>query len=515
MRKISTALLSVSDKTGLASFAQRLSARGIQLLSTGGTARALREAGLAPRDVADVTGFPEIMDGRVKTLHPRILGGILAVRENPQHQGEMAQHGLSPIDIVCVNLYPFEETVGRAATREEIIENIDIGGPSLIRAAAKNWQDVIVLTRPDQYEAVISELEKTGDIDDNQRQRLAAEAFAMTARYDVIIDQYFRHQVLREDLPEILNLSFRKIQNLRYGENSHQRAAFYTGKPTKEPAVVNAKQLHGKELSYNNILDVDCALEAVKDFDRPSCTIIKHATPCGIASADTLEQAFDWAYDTDTYSPYGGIVALNRRVDMGTAAKLGKLFLEAVCAPAYDPEALAHLKQKKNIRLLEIPHLDHRGRWGGLQYRSVVGGLVVQDRDILEPRVHEWKVATKAQPTSLELRTMLFAFKAVRHVRSNSVVFAKDERTVAIGGGQTARVDATRIAILKGGDRIRGSVMASEAFFPFPDAVSEAANAGVVGIVQPGGSIRDGEVIAEADKSGISMVFTGQRGFRH
>jgi phosphoribosylaminoimidazolecarboxamide formyltransferase/IMP cyclohydrolase len=515
VQPVRSALLSVSDKSGLAPFASRLSGRGVKLISTGGTSQALRAAGLDVTDVADVTGFPEILDGRVKTLHPKILGGILSVRGDPSHEAQVAQHALPAIDMVCVNLYPFEETVAKGGSADEVRENIDIGGPSLIRAAAKNWPFVGVVTKPSQYEAVASEIESTGGLGDETRRRLAAEAFALTARYDVIIDQYFRHQILRDDFSDFLNLSFKKIQDLRYGENSHQRAAFYVGKPTKEPAVVNSEQLHGKELSYNNILDVDTALEAVKDFDRPTCAIIKHATPCGIASSDSIERAFDLAYETDTYSPYGGIVAVNRRLDVPTATKLAKLFLEVVCAPAYEEEALSLLKQKKNIRLLQVPHLDHRGRWGGLQYRSVVGGLVVQERDILEPHVREWKVPTKMQPTSDQLRTMLFAFKAVRHVRSNSVVFAKEERTVAIGGGQTARVDATRIAIWKGGERIRGCIMASEAFFPFPDAVAEAASAGVVGIVQPGGSIRDPEVIAEADKSGIAMVFTGQRAFRH
>jgi phosphoribosylaminoimidazolecarboxamide formyltransferase / IMP cyclohydrolase len=374
---------------------------------------------------------------------------------------------------------------------------------------------VVVVTKPDHYDLVASEIEEHGWPSEATRLRLAAHAFALTARYDTIIDQYFRHHLREDDLPGFLNLSFKKKQDLRYGENSHQRAAFYEGKPTKEPAVVNARQLHGKELSYNNILDTDTALEAVKDFEAPSCVIVKHATPCGIASGMTLKEAFELAYETDTYSPFGGIIALNRRVDVDTAEAMSQLFLEVIAAPAYDEGALNVLTQKKNVRLLEVPELQYRGRWGGLQYRSVVGGFLVQERDIKDPHVKDWQVVTKVQPTTAMLKTMLFAFKCVRHVRSNSVLFAKGEHTVAIGGGQTARVDATRIAVSKGGDALRGSVMASDAFFPFRDGVDEAVEAGVIGIVQPGGSVRDQEVIDAADEHGIAMVFTGQRCFRH
>ncbi len=510
-----TALLSVSNKAGLVSFARRLTDLGGSLVSTGGTSRALRDAGLAVRDVSDLTGFPELFDGRVKTLHPKITGGILGRRGVPRDVDDMAAHGIAPIDMVVVNLYPFEETVARGAPLPEVLESIDIGGPTLIRSAAKNYRDVVVVTRPTQYEEVVKEVEVSGWPTEESRLRLAAAAFAYTARYDVIIDQYFRHHLREDDYPQFLNLSFEKLQNLRYGENAHQRAAFFRGKPTREPSVVNARQLWGKELSYNNILDVDTALEAVKDFDRPTTVIVKHATPCGIASAPTVFESYGLAFTTDTYSPFGGIIAVNRRLDLETSKAMGELFLEVVAAPGYDEDALEHLKRKKNVRILEVPQLEHRGRWGGLQYRSVVGGFIVQDRDILEPNVKQWKVVSKVQPAPDMLRTMLFAFKAVRHVRSNSVVFAKDEHTVAIGGGQTARVDATRIAVLKGGERIRGSVMASDAFFPFRDGVDEAADAGVVGIVHPGGSVRDAEVVQAADEHGVAMVFTGQRCFRH
>ena len=510
------ALFSVSDKTGLVDFARRVAHAGGQLLSTGGTARALREGGLAVKDVADVTGFPEMMDGRVKTMHPRITGGLLARRSNPEDLASAKEHGIPLIDLLVVNLYPFEQTVAKGAPLAEVLENIDIGGPTLIRSAAKNYHDVAIVTNPGQYTKVAAELEQ-GGITLATRERLAAEAFAVTARYDTIINQYFRTKVLEDedDFPPFLSLSYQKIQDLRYGENSHQRAAFYRGKPTSEPCVVNSRQIHGKELSYNNIIDADTAIEAVKEFDRPACVIIKHATPSGIACGETPLEAYTQAFECDTYSPFGGVISFNRRVDGETAEALGRLFLELVIAPGFTPEAIASLTTKKNLRLLEVPGLEKRKSYGGLQKKSVVGGLVIQDRDIKEPDVATWKVVSKAQPSQQQMRDMLFAFKAVRHVRSNSVVFAKEERTVAIGGGQTARVDATRIAVLKGGVKLRGSVMASDAFFPFRDGVDEAAEAGVAAIVHPGGSIRDAEVVQAADEHGIAMVFTGQRCFRH
>lgn len=516
MERPFNALFSVSDKTGLVDFARRVAKSGGNLLSTGGTAKALRDGGLSVKDVSEVTGFPEMMDGRVKTMHPRITGGILARRTVPGDLAAAKEHGIPLIDLLVVNLYPFEQTVAKGAPLAEVLENIDIGGPTLIRSAAKNYHDVAIVTSPAQYETVAAELDN-GGITLATRERLAAAAFAATARYDTIINQYFRTKVLEdeEDFPDFLSLSFQKLQDLRYGENSHQRAAFYRGKPTSEPSIVNSKQIHGKELSYNNIIDADTAIEAVKEFERPACVIIKHATPSGIACGDTPLEAYTHAYECDTYSPFGGVISFNREVDGPTASALGQLFLELVIAPSFSAEALAVLTQKKNLRLLEIRGLDNRASFGGLQIKSVVGGLVIQDRDIKEPDVSTWKVVTKAQPTPQQMRDMLFAFKAVRHIRSNSVCFAKDERTVAIGGGQTARVDATRIAVMKGGIKLKGSVMASDAFFPFRDGVDEAAEAGVAAIVHPGGSIRDAEVIQAADEHGIAMVFTGQRCFRH
>lgn len=511
------ALFSVSDKAGLPDFARRIAKCGGQILSTGGTAKLLRESGLKVSDVSDVTQFPEMMNGRVKTMHPRITGGILARRGEPGDLKAAAEHNIPLIDLVVVNLYPFEQTVASGAPLAEVLENIDIGGPTLIRSAAKNYHDVAIVTSPSQYDLVAREIEETGATTLATRERLAADAFASTARYDTIISQYFRTKVLEEeeDFPKFLSLSFEKQQDLRYGENSHQRAAFYKGKPTNEPSVVNAKQIHGKELSYNNIVDADTAIECVKEFSRPSCVIIKHATPSGVASGATLLEAYQGAFDCDTYSPFGGVIALNRSVDKATAEEMGKLFLEVIAAPGYDEDALAVLNAKKNLRLLEVPGLAGQGHFGGLQIKSVVGGLVIQERDILEPNTTTWKVVSKAQPSEAQLKDMLFAFKAVRHVKSNSVCFVKDEKTVAIGGGQTARVDSTRIAVLKGGVKLRGSVMASDAFFPFKDGVEEAAEAGVAAIVHPGGSIRDAEVIQSADEHGIVMIFTGQRCFRH
>jgi phosphoribosylaminoimidazolecarboxamide formyltransferase / IMP cyclohydrolase len=508
------ALLSVTDKAGLVDFARRLAARKVELLSTGGTARALEDAKIPVTRVERATGFPEVLGGRVKTLHPAIAAGILAL-DTADHSRELAQHGIGPIDLVCVNLYPFEEAVARGGSLADVLENIDVGGPTLIRAAAKNHPRVAVVTHPSQYDAIAKEIEATGGVADATRLQLAAHAFALVARYDIIIDQYFRHKLLKTDFPGLLNLTYEKLQDLRYGENAHQRAAFYRSKPTREPCVVNARQLHGKELSYNNILDCDVAIELVKEFRRPSAGIIKHATPCGVASSDSALGAWRDAYACDTYSPFGGIVGLNRQVDLATAEEMGKLFLEAIAAPGYAPDALTHLEQKKNLRVLEVPGLDGAGHWGGLQVRSITGGLLMEDRDILEPDLGLWRVVTRTKPDEEMMRSMVFAFKTVRHVRSNSVVFVRGERTVGVGGGQTARVDAARIGMWKAGEQVKRSIMASDAFFPFRDAVDEAARAGVAGIVQPGGSIRDSEVIAAADEAGLAMVFTGQRAFRH
>jgi phosphoribosylaminoimidazolecarboxamide formyltransferase/IMP cyclohydrolase len=513
------ALLSVSDKTGLVEFARRLARLGIELVSTGGTAKALRDAGLKVLDVSDLTGFPEMMEGRVKTLHPKVAGGILAKRADKGHVASMREHGIPAIDLVVVNLYPFEATAAKKGLGlDELIEQVDIGGPSLIRAAAKNHPDVLVVTDASQYDAVAKAIEKD-EVMPGLRQELALRAFQHTARYDAIIARALSKRFGLTDYPEHLAFAYDRIETLRYGENSHQRAAFYKKagpRNVAEPSIVGSHQLHGKQLSYNNILDADVALEAVKEFpERPACVIVKHATPCGIAVADSLLKAYQDALECDPYSPFGGIVAVNRPLDLATAKALGDLFLEIVIAPSFAADALEHLKKKKNLRLLEVPGLDAPYQRSGTQIRSVTGGLLVQDRDLKPYDPAEWKTVTKKAPTKPQTESLLFAARCVKHIRSNAVVFVQGTRTVGIGGGQTARVDSVFIATHKGGPRIKGSVMASDAFFPFRDGIDEAAKHGVAAIVQPGGSIRDDEVVAAADEHGLAMVFSGQRSFRH
>ncbi len=513
------ALLSVSDKAGLVEFARRLDACGIELVSTGGTAKAIRDAGLVVRDVADVTGFPEMMEGRVKTLHPKVAGGILAKRGDAGHVASMREHGIERIDIVVVNLYPFEATSAKAGVGlDELIEQVDIGGPSLIRAAGKNHADVLVVTDPNQYDGVAKAIEKD-EIPIELRRELALRAFQHTARYDAIIARALSKRFGLTDYPEHLAFAYDRVETLRYGENGHQRAAFYRKagpRNVKEPSIVGSKQLHGKQLSYNNILDADIALEAVKEFpEAPCCVIVKHATPCGIATAKSIHKAYQDALACDPYSPFGGIVAVNRTLDLVTAQALGELFLEIIVAPGFAPDALAHLQKKKSLRLLEVPGLDKPYQRSGTAIRSVTGGLLVQDRDLKPYDTTEWKTVSQRKPTAAETESMLFAARVVKHVRSNGVVFVQGTRTVGIGGGQTARVDAVHIATHKGKDNIKGSVMASDAFFPFRDGVDEAARNGVAAIVQPGGSIRDAEVIAAADEAGIAMMFSHQRSFRH
>jgi phosphoribosylaminoimidazolecarboxamide formyltransferase/IMP cyclohydrolase len=516
---VQRALLSVSDKEGLVEFARRLARLGIELVSTGGTAKALRDAGLKVRDVSELTGFPEMMEGRVKTLHPKVAGGILARREDENHVASMLEHGIQPIDVVAVNLYPFEATAAkRGLPLDELIEQVDIGGPSLIRAAAKNHRDVLVVTDPKQYDQVAKAIEKD-EVTAGLRQELALRAFQHTARYDAIIARALSKRFGLTDYPEHLAFAYDRIETLRYGENSHQRAAFYKKsgpRNTAEPSIVGSHQLHGKQLSYNNILDADVALEAVKEFpERPACVIVKHATPCGIAQADSVLKAYQDALECDPYSPFGGIVAVNRLLDLPTAEALGDLFLEIVIAPSFAPDALEHLKKKKNLRLLEVPGLDAPYQRSGTQIRSVTGGLLVQDRDLKPYDPANWKTVTKKAPTKAQTESLVFAARCVKHIRSNAVVFVQGTKTVGIGGGQTARVDSVFIATHKGGAKIKGSVMASDAFFPFRDGVDEAAKHGVAAIVQPGGSIRDDEVIAAADEHGIAMAFSGQRSFRH
>jgi phosphoribosylaminoimidazolecarboxamide formyltransferase/IMP cyclohydrolase len=511
------ALISVYDKEGITELAQELTTFGVTIISTGGTASMLQKAGIPVTEVSDVTGFPEILDGRVKTLHPIIHAGILAQRQSKKHQSTLRKYHIDPIDFVICNLYPFEQTIKKSKVSiEEVIENIDIGGPTLIRAAAKNYKDVVVITSPRQYPELITNLKAKKKIPLTQRECYAVEAYNHIAQYDTLIAQYLRSTWTDELLPKDFTVTMRKIQDMRYGENPHQKAAFYKSLPeTKEPCVSNTIQLQGKELSFNNILDANCAIECIKEFSEPTCVIIKHATPCGIASATTLLHAWGDAFETDVNSPYGGIVSFNREVQQDVAQELAKFFLEVIIAPSYSPEALAVFSERKNLRLLELPGLQGTLERKGLDIRSVVGGFLAQERDVWFTEQKNWKIATKLQPTKEDLCSMVFAIRCVKHIKSNSVVFVKGTRTVGIGGGQTSRVDATWIATHKGKENIKGSIMASDAFFPFRDAVDVAAQAGVKAVIQPGGSIRDKEVIDAANEHGISMVFTGQRYFRH
>ncbi|MEF8879408.1 MAG: bifunctional phosphoribosylaminoimidazolecarboxamide formyltransferase/IMP cyclohydrolase [Candidatus Thermoplasmatota archaeon] len=517
MRNYKTALISVSDKKDVVNFAEKLRGFDIDIVSTGGTAKALKDNNIDIREISDVTGFPEMLDGRVKTLHPKVHAGVLAERDKNSHMETLQKHDIDQIDIVVCNLYPFEETIKKENVgMKEVIENIDIGGPTLIRAAAKNYKDVLVVTNPDQYNRVINFLknEKKDDLD--FREELALEAFTHTAHYDSIISSYLRSRWINEVMPDKNSIALSKIQEMRYGENPHLKGGFYKVLPeTSEPCIVNATKLQGKELSYNNILDSDTAIEAVKEFNDPACVIIKHATPCGIATSDSLVKAWKDAFSTDTYSPFGGIVSFNREIDKDVAEELSNLFLEVVIAPAYTKEAENILGEKKNLRLLKLGGLDEKVEREGVIYRSVVGGMLTQERDVKISSKKDWEIVTKKKPSEEQLRSMEFAVKCVKHVKSNSVVFVKDTQTVGIGGGQTARVDATWIATHKGKENIEGSILASDAFFPFRDAIDMAAKSGVKAIIQPGGSIRDEEVIEAADEHDIAMVFTGQRYFKH
>ena len=507
------ALISVSDKTGLESLAKELEKLGFEILSTGGTANFLKSRGIEVKEISDLTGFPEILEGRVKTLHPKVHAGILARREKDEDMKTLEKFSIKPIDLVICNLYPFEDVIKKEEVKmEEVIENIDIGGPTLIRAAAKNFKDVLVVVNPSRYDELISKLKE--NVDEEFRRKLAVEAFEHVARYDAVIANYLRKRLTGEKFPKNLTMTFELIQKTRYGENPHQDGAFYRTIPEiKEGCIANSKKLQGKELSYNNILDADAAVECIKEFDEPTAVIIKHATPCGIASSGNIFDAWIKAYETDTYSPFGGVVAFNREVNRELAEDLSKYFLEVIIAPSFSKESLEILGKKKKLRLLEIPSLKRGDE--SICFRSVTGGVLVQDRDVKEINPEEWKVVTKKKPSEEDIKSMVFAVKCVKHVKSNAVVFVKDTHTVAIGGGQTARVDATWIATHKGKEKIKGSIMASDAFFPFRDAVDVAAAAGVKAIVQPGGSIRDKEVIEAADEHGIIMVFTGQRYFKH
>jgi phosphoribosylaminoimidazolecarboxamide formyltransferase/IMP cyclohydrolase len=518
--KIQRALLSVSDKTGLVDFARALAKSGVELLSTGGTAKALRDAGLAVIDVSEYTGFPEMLDGRVKTLHPKVHGGILARRDLPEHVATMATHDMPYIDLVCVNLYPFVATVSKPHTLDDAIENIDIGGPAMVRSSAKNYRHVAIVTDPADYPALVAEMQGNGGaLTDATRFDLAKKAFTHTAQYDGHISNYLtalNDNGEREAFGEQLTLQFSRAQTCRYGENPHQAGAFYVEAHAPAGTISTARQIQGKELSYNNIADTDAALECVKLFDAaPACVIVKHANPCGVAYGANLLEAYNRAYQTDPESAFGGIIAFNGRLDGATAAAIvERQFVEVIIAPEVSPEASAAVAAKKNVRLLEC------GQWTGavaqLDMKRVAGGLLVQDADVL---LHgELKTVTDRAPTATEMDDLLFAWRVAKFVKSNAIVYAKDRMTVGVGAGQMSRINSARIAAIKAehaGLAVPGSVMASDAFFPFRDGIDSAGAAGIKAVIQPGGSMRDDEVIAAANEHGIAMVFTGTRHFRH
>lgn len=506
------ALISVSDKSNLTTFATGLVEAGYEIISTGGTLRTLVDAGIEAKPVDDVTGFPEIMDGRVKTLHPLVHGGLLGKRSNPDHMKQMEENNISPIDMVVVNLYPFKQTLEKqGVSNEEIIENIDIGGPTMLRSAAKNFEGVAVVVDPADYDKVLQAIQ-TDKLDSEIRKQLAAKVFRHTANYDAMIAQYFMSET-NEEFPETYTVTYEKVQDLRYGENPHQQAAFYRNPINKNTSLATAKQLHGKELSYNNIQDANAALEILAEYTAPAAVAVKHMNPCGIGVSETMEGAFNRAYDADPISIFGGIVACNREIDQATAEKLSEIFLEIVIAPRFSADALEILTRKKNIRLLELELTSNTTPMKKLT--TVSGGVLIQNSDDGNVSVDDLKVATKREPTEEELENLLFAWKAVKHVKSNAILLAKDNQTIGVGAGQMNRIGAANIAIEQAGDKAEGSVMASDAFFPMPDTVEAAVKAGITAIIQPGGSKRDQDSIDVCDEHGIAMVYTGMRHFKH
>jgi phosphoribosylaminoimidazolecarboxamide formyltransferase/IMP cyclohydrolase len=509
---IKTALISVSDKENVVDFARRLTKLGIKIISTGNTAKLLKQNKIKVALVSEITKFPEMLGGRLKSLHPNIFAGILADRKNKKHMNELKKHKIGTIDLVAVNFYPFEETAGKKSNLSEIIEKIDIGGPSLVRAAAKNHRDVLVIVDPNDYGLAADKI-KSKKIDDDFRMRLAAKAFLRTARYDTIIGRNLAENFLQDIFPDIYNLTFKKIQDLRYGENPHQNAAFYRSFSVKETCVSTAKQLQGKELSYNNILDANDAFELVKDFDMPTAAVIKHTNPSGVASADRIEEAYKKAYETDPKSAFGSVVALNRACNAEIARMMKPLFVEVVICPKFEKEAVEILKGKQNLRLLETG--DIIKDYESPDLRRVSGGLLVQTRQMPDLKEKDLKIVTKRKPTKGEMKALIFAWKVNKHVKSNSIVLARGNVTAGIGAGQMSRVDAAKLAVMKSEGKCEGSVMSSDAFFPFRDGVDEAAKAGITAIIQPGGSIRDKEVIEAANEYNMAMVFTGIRLFRH
>ena len=510
LRRIQRALISVSDKTGIVDLARELARFNVEIISTGGTAKALRDAGLNVRDISEITGFPEMMDGRVKTLHPRVHGGLLALRGNDEHVAAMKQHEIEPIDLVVVNLYPFAETISReGVTREEAIEQIDIGGPAMIRSAAKNARDVAVVVSSDEYANIVNELsENDGALSIDTRNRLAQKAFAHTAQYDIMVSSYLAD--VSEPLPDRLSWTMNKISDLRYGENPHQKAALY--RTSASGGIANADVLSGKEMSFNNYVDAEAAWQLVCDFEDTACAIIKHTNPAGVGLGDTPADAYQKALAADPVSAFGGIVAFNCTVDVVAAQEATKIFTEVVIAPEYDPEALEVLRTKKNLRVIRM---GTRGDEKGIEFKQIGGGMLVQTADDHKLDPEQLKVVTTRKPSDEEIRALLFAWTVCKHTKSNAIVYARDGQTVGVGAGQMSRVDSVKIGAMRAQLPVAGSVLASDAFFPFRDGIDEAAKHGITAVIQPGGSVRDDEVIAAANEHGLAMVFTGVRHFKH
>lgn len=509
------ALISVSDKGGIVEFAKRLILKDYEIISTGGTAKALVDAGIKVIGISEVTGYPECLDGRVKTLHPKIHGGLLAIRDNAEHMETLKNLDIKTIDMVVVNLYPFRQTIqNQNVSLEEAIENIDIGGPSMLRAAAKNYKYVTVVIDPTDYETVISEIERTGETTAITRFNLAAKVFSLTASYDSLISNYLWEKAGLEQYPNTITKTFEKQQDLRYGENPHQNAAYYRELLPAKGSMVNAVQLHGKELSYNNINDLNGALQTLAEFNEPAAVAVKHANPCGIGVGISIYEAYTKAYKADEVSIFGGIVALNRTVDQKTAEEINKIFIEIVIAPAYDQDAVEILKRKKNIRILQLAELKNMEKTQ-LEVKAISGGLLIQEEDNKDFDSKDLRVVTDRKPTDEEMSNLLFAWKAVKHVKSNAIVIAKDNMTLGIGPGQTNRIWAAQMSLERAGAEAKGAVLSSDAFFPFNDVVQEAAKAGITAIIQPGGSLKDQDSIDECNKHGIAMVFTGMRHFKH
>lgn len=520
MIKINRAIISVSDKEGVVNFGKGLEELGIEILSTGGTARNLKDCDVKVKEIAEYTKSNEILGGRVKTLHPKIHGGILAMRDNKDHQEDMKENDIEPIDMVIVNLYPFEQVIRKENVYlDEAIENIDIGGPTMLRSAAKNYKFVTIVTDPDDYGSVLKELKKNnGSISDETNLRLAVKAFSYVARYDAAISNFLsalNEEGARTKLPSSYTLHLEKKMSLRYGENPHQEGAFYVESEIPFACISSSEQLQGKELSLNNIYDTDSAFELVKEFDETACVIVKHNNPCGVAVHENLVQAFLNAKSCDPVSAFGGIIALNRELDEATASEIADMFVEVVIAPGYSEKALSLLSSKKNLRVLKTPEIK-RGDKAVLDFKKVVGGMLIQDKDSTSDEDFEnYKVATKREPTEQEMKDLVFAWKVCKHVKSNSIVFARNGQTTGIGAGQMSRVDSVKLATMKSEVGTEGSVLASDAFFPFRDGIDEAAKAGITAIAQPGGSIRDEETVEAAEENNISMIFTGVRHFKH